>query len=57
MIHGIQPGPLLFQQHPNLFWGVIASMYVGNLMLLGLNLPLTPLARWLWRRRRIAHAA
>ena len=40
MIHGIQPGPLLFQQHPNLFWGVIASMYVGNLMLLGLNLPL-----------------
>ncbi len=40
MIHGIQPGPLLFQQHPNLFWGVIASMYVGNIMLLGLNLPL-----------------
>jgi putative tricarboxylic transport membrane protein len=40
MIHGIQPGPLLFQQHPNLFWGVIASMYLGNLMLLGLNLPL-----------------
>jgi len=40
MIHGIQPGPLLFQQHPNLFWGVIASMYIGNLMLLGLNLPL-----------------
>ena len=40
MIHGIQPGPLLFQQHPNLFWGVIASMYVGNFMLLGLNLPL-----------------
>jgi putative tricarboxylic transport membrane protein len=40
MIHGIQPGPLLVQQHPGLFWGVIASMYVGNLMLLGLNLPL-----------------
>jgi putative tricarboxylic transport membrane protein len=40
MIHGIQPGPLLFQQHPNLFWGVIASMYIGNVMLLGLNLPL-----------------
>src|SRR5919198_1951263 len=40
MIHGIQPGPLLLQQHANLFWGVIASMYVGNLMLLGLNLPL-----------------
>ena len=40
MIHGIQPGPLLVEQHPNLFWGVIASMYIGNLMLLALNLPL-----------------
>ncbi|MGH7267100.1 MAG: tripartite tricarboxylate transporter permease [Candidatus Rokuibacteriota bacterium] len=40
MVHGVQPGPLLFQEHPELFWGVIASMYVGNLMLLALNLPL-----------------
>ena len=40
MIHGIQPGPLLLAEHPNLFWGVIASMYIGNVMLLGLNLPL-----------------
>ena len=40
MIHGIQPGPLMLTEHPNLFWGVIASMYIGNLMLLGLNLPL-----------------
>jgi putative tricarboxylic transport membrane protein len=40
MIHGIQPGPLLIQQYPNLFWGVIASMYIGNIMLLCLNLPL-----------------
>ena len=40
MIHGIQPGPLLLTEHPNLFWGVIASMYIGNVMLLGLNLPL-----------------
>ncbi|MHB9097641.1 MAG: tripartite tricarboxylate transporter permease [Syntrophales bacterium] len=40
MIHGIRPGPLLLQEHPDLFWGVIASMYVGNVMLLGLNLPL-----------------
>jgi putative tricarboxylic transport membrane protein len=40
MIHGIQPGPLLLMEHPNLFWGVIASMYIGNVMLLGLNLPL-----------------
>jgi len=40
MIHGIRPGPLLLQEHPDLFWGVIASMYIGNVMLLGLNLPL-----------------
>ena len=40
MIHGIRPGPLLLQEHPDLFWGVIASMYVGNVILLGLNLPL-----------------
>lgn len=40
MIHGIRPGPLLLQEHPEIFWGVIASMYVGNAMLLGLNLPL-----------------
>ena len=40
MIHGIQPGPLLLQEHPNLFWGVITSMYIGNVMLLVLNLPL-----------------
>ncbi len=40
MLHGITPGPMLFQEHPNLFWGVIASMYIGNVMLLALNLPL-----------------
>jgi len=40
MIHGINPGPLLLKQHPDLFWGVITSMYVGNIMLLILNLPL-----------------
>jgi putative tricarboxylic transport membrane protein len=40
MIHGIRPGPLLLQEHPDIFWGVIASMYIGNVMLLGLNLPL-----------------
>ncbi len=42
MIHGIQPGPLLFSQHPEIFWGTVASMYVGNVMLLVLNLPLIP---------------
>jgi putative tricarboxylic transport membrane protein len=40
MIHGIRPGPLLIQQHPEVFWGVIASMFVGNAILLALNLPL-----------------
>ncbi|MCU0562586.1 MAG: tripartite tricarboxylate transporter permease [Desulfobacterales bacterium] len=40
VIFGLQPGPKLVEDHPQLFWGVIASMYVGNLMLLVLNLPL-----------------
>lgn len=40
LIHGITPGPLLIVQHPDLFWGTIASMYLGNVMLIFLNLPL-----------------
>ena len=40
VIHGLQPGPLLITQNPQLFWGIIASMYIGNVMLLILNLPL-----------------
>jgi len=40
MIHGLQPGPLLIKQRPDIFWGTIASMYIGNVMLLILNLPL-----------------
>jgi len=40
MIHGIQPGPRVITSNPSLFWGVIASMWVGNLMLVLLNLPL-----------------
>lgn len=40
IIHGIQPGPMLIHQHPDLFWGVVTSMYIGNAMLLILNLPL-----------------
>jgi putative tricarboxylic transport membrane protein len=40
MIHGILPGPLLIQNHPTVFWGIIASMYIGNIMLVILNLPL-----------------
>jgi putative tricarboxylic transport membrane protein len=40
VIHGLQPGPLMISQRPEVFWGFIASMYIGNLMLLVLNLPL-----------------
>ena len=40
LIHGVPPGPQLVTEHPDVFWGFIASMYVGNLMLLALNLPL-----------------
>ncbi len=40
LLHGLRPGPLLFTANPDLVWGVIASMYLGNLMLLALNLPL-----------------
>ncbi|HXZ34709.1 MAG TPA: tripartite tricarboxylate transporter permease [Thermodesulfobacteriota bacterium] len=40
MIHGIQPGPMLISKYPDLFWGTIMSMYLGNVMLLILNLPL-----------------
>jgi len=40
MVHGVSPGPLLIRQQPELFWGFVASMYVGNLVLLILNLPL-----------------
>jgi putative tricarboxylic transport membrane protein len=40
IIHGVTPGPLLIKSHPQIFWGTIASMYVGNVMLLALNLPL-----------------
>jgi putative tricarboxylic transport membrane protein len=40
IMYGIQPGPMLFNSHPDLVWGLIASMYIGNAMLLVLNLPL-----------------
>lgn len=39
-VHNIQPGPALMTQHPELFWGLIASMWVGNVILLILNLPM-----------------
>jgi putative tricarboxylic transport membrane protein len=40
IMYGIQPGPLLFQNRPDLVWGLVDSMYIGNLMLLILNIPL-----------------
>jgi putative tricarboxylic transport membrane protein len=40
IMYGIQPGPLLFQSRPDLVWGLVDSMYIGNVMLLILNLPL-----------------
>jgi putative tricarboxylic transport membrane protein len=43
MIHGMRPGPDLLKTHPDLFWGVVSSMYIGNVMLLILNLPLIPI--------------
>jgi putative tricarboxylic transport membrane protein len=43
MIHGVSVGPTLVNEHPDVFWGFVASMYVGNLMLLVLNLPLVSL--------------
>jgi putative tricarboxylic transport membrane protein len=46
LIHGIRPGPLLVTEHPEIFWGLLASMYIGNVVLLALNLPLI----WLWVR-------
>ena len=39
-IHGIQPGPQIMTERPQLFWGMIASMWIGNLMLVIINLPL-----------------
>ncbi|GIN16215.1 tripartite tricarboxylate transporter TctA [Shouchella clausii] len=42
LVLGVQPGPLLMTENPTVFWGVIASMYIGNVFLLILNLPLIP---------------
>jgi putative tricarboxylic transport membrane protein len=43
MIHGVNPGPLLIKNEPQVFWAFIASMYVGNVILLILNLPMVGL--------------
>ena len=43
ILWGFKPGPLMIQENPALFWGLVASMYIGNVMLLVLNIPLIPL--------------
>lgn len=40
LIQGVQPGPLMLKDHADVFWGVVASMYIGNIILVLLNLPL-----------------
>jgi putative tricarboxylic transport membrane protein len=40
VVHGLQPGPMMMVQSPHVFWGIVASMYIGNVMLLILNMPL-----------------
>jgi putative tricarboxylic transport membrane protein len=49
MVYGLQPGPLLFQRNADFAWTVIASLYVGNVILLVLNLPLVGI--WVWLTR------
>ncbi|MBP1845582.1 TctA family transporter [Rhizobium petrolearium] len=49
LMAGVTPGPRLIVEHPELFWGVIASMFVGNLILVILNVPLVGLFVWLLR--------
>jgi putative tricarboxylic transport membrane protein len=44
IIHGVQPGPLIMKNSPDVFWGLVASMYIGNILLVLLNLPLI----WFW---------
>jgi putative tricarboxylic transport membrane protein len=43
VLWGFKPGPLFIPENPAMFWGLVASMYIGNVMLLVLNLPLVPL--------------
>ena len=42
VLWGVKPGPLMMEERPDVFWGLVASMYIGNVMLLVLNLPLVP---------------
>jgi putative tricarboxylic transport membrane protein len=49
VLWGLRPGPLFIEEQPALFWGLVASMYIGNVMLLVLNLPFVPLFAQLLR--------
>ncbi len=49
MVYGLQPGPLLFQRNPDFVWTLVASLYIGNVILLILNLPL--IGMWVWLTR------
>jgi len=49
IIWGIRPGPLMMTEHPDIFWGLVASMYIGNVMLLVMNLPMVPVFAQLLR--------
>jgi putative tricarboxylic transport membrane protein len=49
LVYGLQPGPLLFEKNPEFVWTIIASLYIGNLILLVLNLPL--IGMWVWLTR------
>ncbi|GAA1444579.1 tripartite tricarboxylate transporter permease [Nocardiopsis tropica] len=51
LVYGIQPGPLLFEEQPTLVWGLLASFFIGNALLLLLNLPLAPVFAQLLRIR------
>lgn len=52
IIHGVSPGPLILREHPEIFWGTVTSMYIGNIILLILNIPLIPVWVMILRVRR-----
>jgi putative tricarboxylic transport membrane protein len=47
IIHGLFPGPLLYREHPDIVWGLIAALYIGNIMLLLMNTLLIPFLVWM----------
>ena len=51
LLFGIQPGPLLIEEQPDVVWGLLASFYIGNIILLVMNLPLAPLFASMLRMR------